>query len=101
VGGTFRLDAYANGTGFIYFFSMADFGTLTITSVSETLDSNGRASSLTATFNGTTADGDNGAYTGIATFTFIWNYYSDGGGRGGGGAGWRPIITGGQFLINC
>jgi hypothetical protein len=108
--GTFWLDTYVSGantgTGFVYWYSVADLAEAHITGNvphSESVTSDGHTTnaitSLQVSFVGDTNDGDGGSYTGTMTLTFTYYYSSGGGGRGGAGAGWRFICTGGSIQI--
>jgi hypothetical protein len=63
------------------------------------MNSSRQVTTLVVNFKGLTNDGDSDTYTGSMTLNFSNYYSSGGGGRGGAGAGWRFICTGGTAKI--
>jgi len=102
VGGTFWLDVSYNATpsqtGFVSFNSVLDLGQGTITGATFTTNSLGQITQMDIVFNGTTNDGDNGAYTGTGSFTFSYVYSSGGGGKGNLG-GYVQLLQTGSLTI--
>ena len=75
-GGTVWLDSYYNSTtaeGFLQFNNAGDLGYAQITGTAAYRNGNGQIIQADYNFTGSTTDGDGGAYTGTATFTF--SYY--------------------------
>lgn len=89
---------YGNGSGFILFNGVLDLGEATITAAVPTFKNN-FLTAISVTFNGTTNDGDGGAYHGVGVFTFSYVYHQSGGGRGGGSAGYYQIMQSGNLNI--
>jgi hypothetical protein len=96
-GGTFWLDvywnAYPNPTGFIQFNNVLDLGQASITSATTLKNSMGQVTQLDVNFGGLTNDGDNGTYSGIATFYFTYTKMVGGSGRGGGYPGYAMSVS--------
>lgn len=87
-GGSFWLDVYYNAypkpTGFIQFFNVADIGQASIVTAVVSRNALNQVNKLDVTFTGLTNDGDNGSYSGVATFNFTYVKMTGGSGRGGG-----------------